>query len=82
MQPIIYKSVTADCIVSPVTAHKKFDASFDNVPKSPSEVLLTALRACVHMPSFTYVGSESLFNPLVNVCVILCPEFSDSAIFI
>ena len=78
----MYLSVTVDCIVSPVTAHNKFDASFDNVPKSPSEVLLTALRACVHIPASTNVGSESLLSPFVNVCVIFCPELSDSAIFI
>ena len=78
----MYLSVTVDCIVSPVTAHKKFDDSFDNVPNSPSEVLLTALRACVHIPSSTNVGSESLLSPFVNVRVIFCPELSDSAIFI
>ena len=78
----MYLAVTAVCIVAPVTAHKKLDDSFDNVPKSPSEVLLTALRACVHIPSFTNVGSESLLSPFVNVCVIFCPELSDSAIFI
>ena len=65
-----YPNVCAvDYTQYPTKAHKAFDSSFDNVPKSPSIVLLTALRACVHIPSCTNKGSESLFNPFIKELV-------------
>ena len=67
---MIYLFVTNAGIVAPVVTHKKLDVSFERAPKSPSTVLFVALRACVHIPSCTKDGSESLFNPLVKLWLI------------
>ena len=67
MLPIISLFVKFDTVIT--FAHKIFDSSFEIVPKSPLAVLLLAFLACVHIPSLTKDGSESLLRPFKKVLV-------------
>ena len=64
---MIYLNAAIGGIVDPATAHRAFDASLDNVPISPSIVLLTTFLACVHIPSWANAGSASLCRPFIKV---------------
>ena len=66
---------------NPVCIQKVLEGSFDKEPTSPSSVLFTALRACIHDPSVIKLGSESLFIPLIKVLVEFTLKSADVFFF-